>query len=62
MAAQLKKALLSASKHKSALEELNAALGKATVGPWEKLYLDYYKGETEVNIFQEANDGNSLFP
>lgn len=62
LATQLKKALLSASKHKSALEELNAALGKSTVGPWEKLYLDYYNGKTNVNIFQEANDGNSFFP
>lgn len=59
---QLKKALLSALKHKSTLEELNTALGKSTVHLWEKLYLDYYSSETDINIFQETNDGNSFFP
>lgn len=61
MAAQLNKAISSASKHKSALEELNAALGKSVVRPWEKLYADYYSGEADINIFQEDDDGTSLF-
>ncbi len=61
MAAQLNKAIFSASKHKSALDELNAALGKSIVRPWEKLYVDYYSGEADINIFQEDDDGTSLF-
>lgn len=61
MAAQLEKAASSAAKHKTALDELNAALGQSVVRPWEKLYSDYYDGIAQGNIFQEAEDGESFF-
>jgi hypothetical protein len=57
MATQIEKALSSAEKHKTAFNELNVALGQSVIRPWEKLYLDYYSGTAEVNIFQETDDG-----
>ena len=51
MATQLEKALSSAEKHKAAFNELNATLGQSVIRPWKKLYLDYYSGTAEVNIF-----------
>jgi hypothetical protein len=62
MATQLEKAISSAAKHKAALDELNAALGLSIVRPWEKMYADYYTGNAQVNIFQDANDGASIYP
>ena len=62
MATQLEKAISSAAKHKAALDELNAALGLSIVRPWEKMYADYYTGNVQVNIFQDANDGVPIHP
>lgn len=62
MASQLEKAVSSAAKHKAALDELNLALGQSIVQPWEKMYADYYDGSTQVNIFQDSDDGMPLHP
>lgn len=61
MATQLEKAVSSAAKHKATLNELNAALGKSIVRPWEKTYANYYSGVADVNIFQDTDDGVSIF-
>ncbi len=59
MATQLEKAVSSAAKHKAAFDELTAALGQSIVKPWEKLYLAYYNGDADVNIFQDTDDSAS---
>ncbi len=61
MATWLGKAVSSTAKHKATLNEFNAALGKSIVRPWEKMSANYYSGVAEVNIFQDTDDGVSIF-